>query len=86
MTPIGNIPGIREDKYLVLSDRSTQAGAMWGKYKINLNYDFTMDAYMYFGNSLLDAADGMTFTLQTIGNHILGDNGQYLGAYGTGPL
>ncbi|MCC4122022.1 lectin-like domain-containing protein [Lactococcus lactis] len=85
LPPVGNVPGIIDNKYVVLSDRPSQAGAMWGKYQVNLNYDFTMDSYMYFGNIGEQAADGITFTMQTIGNNISGDSGQNLGAYKIGP-
>lgn len=81
--PIGDLPGIDSSgKFLNITDRNGQLGAIWGKYKLDLKYNFTLDSYMYFGNKLQKAADGMTFTLQNTGPKAIGGGGQELGAYG----
>lgn len=81
--PIGDLPGIDSSgKFLNITDRNGQLGAIWGKYKLDLKYDFTLDSYMYFGNKKQKAADGMTFTLQNTGPKAIGGGGQELGAYG----
>lgn len=81
-SPIGNVVGLsNNNKYLTITDSATQSGAIWGKYQINLKYDFSLYSFMYFGNKSHDAADGITFTMQTAGKNKKGEDGQYLGAY-----
>lgn len=84
--PIGNVVGLsNNNKQLVVTNTTSQAGAIWGKYRLNLNYDFTLVAYMYFGDRKGAAADGMTFTMQNADDQISGGRGENLGSYGVGP-
>ena len=81
--PIGNGSRINTDlNTLVMSDTTSQTGAIWGKSRIDLTKGFELEGYIYLGNQEGDAADGMTFTLQNYGNNVIGESGQGLGAYG----
>lgn len=81
---IGNGVSYNQDKDLLqMSSGAYQTGAIWSKDKIDVRKKFTLEGYIYLGNQGSNAADGMTFTLQSDNNHFLGERGQYLGMYGT---
>ena len=87
--PNGTGPLLLTDKILQITPaKNSQNGSIWSKEKLNLTRDFDISAYLYLGNSLDKAADGITFTLQndyrmnTLDERlVLGDSGMGLGAY-----
>ncbi|MBO0462419.1 MucBP domain-containing protein [Enterococcus sp. DIV1298c] len=90
-SPIGASTSLLEDgKLLQLNPaRTSQIGAIWSKDKVSLLSDFTFKSYLYLGNNLENAGDGMTFTLtndprmNTAPQQVIGSPGMGIGAYAT---
>lgn len=90
--PIGTGPNIEENgKLLVINPNSkSQLGAIWSKDKVSLLSDFAFESYIYLGNSMGSAADGMTFTLtnddrmSNSPSSVIGSAGMGIGAYSSG--
>ncbi len=52
-----------------------QSGSLWYQQRIDLNYDFEVDARINLGNIDGGGADGITFSLQPLSNNIGGAGG-----------
>ncbi|MFZ1232262.1 MAG: GEVED domain-containing protein [Thiofilum sp.] len=67
------------NEYILTQSLQGQRGALWGNNRINLNASFDYRAKVYLGNDST-GADGMTFTLQPLGNNVIGQAGRGLGS------
>ncbi|KFC33910.1 hypothetical protein LRK_12680 [Lacticaseibacillus rhamnosus K32] len=65
------------------ADKDAQVGAMWSKKPIvDLTNNFTLDLQVYFGNKILNGADGLAFALTGTRPTNAGINGASLGVWG----
>nr|7ELV_E Chain E, legume lectin [Methanocaldococcus jannaschii DSM 2661]7EXO_A Chain A, Legume lectin [Methanocaldococcus jannaschii DSM 2661] len=72
------------DKLLLTTDDYGEAGSVWYYKPVNLSEDLVVEFYAYLGDNP-DGADGITFTLQSLGTNELGGTGGDLGYGGISP-
>lgn len=75
---VGDAISTRNSCYQLTRDNVYLNGGLWYQNALDLNFDFSLSFDLNFGNNDDPGADGMIFTLQTIGNNISG-NGGFLG-------
>jgi hypothetical protein len=80
----GNASHISGSQYQLTPAINTQSGSVWYQTKLNLNYDFSISAALYFGTKDASGADGIAFVLQPLSVNA-GASGGGIGYSGIAP-
>ena len=80
----GNAASLGGGIYRLTEEATNRGGSVWYQTRLNLNFDFSVNAELYLGRLDANGADGIAFVLQPLSSGI-GSSGGGIGYAGISP-